>query len=420
MSKSIFVTLFLSSIASANLPECHPDYQEWITVGAPASWCYPRQCRGDTNNAAEGSSFAGYRYVYLEDLAFVLDLWGKKSALTLDELAADFDHRRSGSPYNGYHRVGTNDCCILYEYFGILEPPRGSGVPECNYTCPIENCVIDGPQLSFQVRLPNMGFISSDLITIPNGTTIDIGIVNNSTDKCTCYDGYVSITSGLAFGEWSGTEWVYNSSVLQWTYFGTATVPGMDTWYVEASPTDTNDPTVGSVSASVTLRYNGPGKVKITLLNEFFEEVDELVVQSGTPSPIILTSPNGGEVLMSGRPLDIAWVDNGTIRSVDIEYSADGGHLWNAVANGIPNTGQYTWECPFGINTNECVIRLGDSSYPEVSDSSDAFFTVFSCTLSPNIGDLNNDCYVNLADFALFCESWLVCGNPLDDFCTGD
>lgn len=31
--------------------------------------------------------------------------------------------------------------------------------------------------------------------------------------------------------------------------------------------------------------------------------------------------------------------------------------------------------------------------------------------------DFNRDCYVNLADFAIFCDNWLICSNPTDSDC---
>ncbi|MHC4158673.1 MAG: hypothetical protein ACYSSO_06305, partial [Planctomycetota bacterium] len=64
-----------------------PNYTEWLTVGEPNCWCLPRQCYGDTDDATGGT---------------------KKG---------------------GYFRVGATDLSILGANWGILEPPKGSGIP---------------------------------------------------------------------------------------------------------------------------------------------------------------------------------------------------------------------------------------------------------------------------------------------------
>lgn len=128
----------LSTIVKADgLPECHPDYDEWISVGAPDSWwSISRQCRGDTDGKSTGSKLQGYAYVNATDLALLLSTWTVKEppegpGLSIDQLAGDFDHRASDSPYIGYNRIGTNDYCIFLEYLDIKEPPKGPGVPKC-------------------------------------------------------------------------------------------------------------------------------------------------------------------------------------------------------------------------------------------------------------------------------------------------
>ncbi len=418
--------LMLSGVLFACLPECHPDYAEWLSVGAPESWCFPRQCRGDTDGLFEGTMLGGRYYVGQLDLALIISAWSVKEppygpGLSIEQFAADFDHRKSGSPYTGYTRIGTNDYCIFLEYFHVKEPPVGPGVPECDMLCPIEDSVIEGPVLSLRVQT-GASFEDKDIVNAHFGTALEIGIVNSSGDWCTCYDGYLIVTDGPDEGEWTGANWVYNPTYFQWTHIWQWEVPGFgpepeaDAWYMETlSPTANSDPASGSVSSSVTYQYNGPGDVVMTLYNEFFEPVDTLTILG----PVDVLSPNGGEVLVSGNAYDMTWNAADTIANVDIDYSLDNGNGWQPVIAGTDNDGLYSWDPIPVADANECLIRVSDSADTLVFDVSDEVFTIFQCVIGPIPSDLNNDCYVNLADFMEFAQSWLVCGNPFDAFCGG-
>jgi hypothetical protein len=37
-------------------PSGHPDFAEWLAVGMPDCWCYPRQCHGDSDGLMGGSA----------------------------------------------------------------------------------------------------------------------------------------------------------------------------------------------------------------------------------------------------------------------------------------------------------------------------------------------------------------------------
>ena len=296
--------LLLSGVVCACLPECHPDYAEWVNVGMPASWCYARQCRGDADGLATGSPIAGYTYVDINDLTALMSSYLVKEPPEgpgIIDFSADFDHRASGSPYIGYHRIGTNDYCIFAEFYGVKEPPQGPGVPECDGVCPIENDVIDGPQLSLRVKT-DTAWEDTDIVFVTPETSLEIGIVNASGDKCTCYDAYLSTGSGSwEDGGWQNeSSWVYDPVVFQWTDFGT-TVSGLDTWYLETkNPTASGDPVPGSVSASLGMWYSGYGEkvINVTLYNEYFEVVDTLRIQETLPE----CHPDYDEWISIGAP----------------------------------------------------------------------------------------------------------------------
>ncbi|UCG58908.1 MAG: hypothetical protein JSU70_05220, partial [Phycisphaerales bacterium] len=124
-------------------PDCHPDYPEWVTVGKPPCWCYPRQCHGDTDGSRGGSAKAGYYYVGPTDLNVLVPVWllreppfGPGIASVPNGICADFAHDQGGSSKSGYYRVGPSDLNILIANWLKKEPPLGPGIqPDC-LDCP--------------------------------------------------------------------------------------------------------------------------------------------------------------------------------------------------------------------------------------------------------------------------------------------
>ncbi|MHC4675319.1 MAG: DUF7901 domain-containing protein [Planctomycetota bacterium] len=102
-------------------PCAHPDYDEWLLVGKPDCWCYPRQCHGDVDNIAEGK---GGFWVYSQDLITLLLGWGKPlGALTGNDICADIDHAAEGK---GVFRVYSQDLITLLLNWGSAATP-----PDC-------------------------------------------------------------------------------------------------------------------------------------------------------------------------------------------------------------------------------------------------------------------------------------------------
>jgi hypothetical protein len=101
--------------------ECYagqPDYSEWVTVGKPTCWCYPRQCYGDADGHSEGK---GSYWVFTADLNTMLTAWSKTAgALTGNDACADFDHLPEGK---GSYRVFTADLNILLANWGTNATP---------------------------------------------------------------------------------------------------------------------------------------------------------------------------------------------------------------------------------------------------------------------------------------------------------
>ncbi len=98
-------------------PSAHPDYDEWVAVGKPDSWCNPRQCHGD----ADGAMYAG-KWVFGPDLNVLIAGWNQDYSGDPDVdtwISADFDHM----PYAG-KRVFGPDLNVFITYWNADVVPN--------------------------------------------------------------------------------------------------------------------------------------------------------------------------------------------------------------------------------------------------------------------------------------------------------
>jgi hypothetical protein len=100
------------------LASSHPDYAEWVAVGKPACWTFPRQCHGDADGLREGSEKTGYHYVGMNDLSILTAAWMQPKIDSVPNgICADFAHDQGGDAKNGFYRVGPTDLNILVSYW---------------------------------------------------------------------------------------------------------------------------------------------------------------------------------------------------------------------------------------------------------------------------------------------------------------
>lgn len=154
--------------------------------------------------------------------------------------------------------------------------------------------------------------------------------------------------------------------------------------------------------------FGNDGTMYITSIDGYLHAYD---------AALSLLAPNGGEDIMAGGAYTIQWETEGEISDVLIEYSTNNGQDWTVVGPpNVGNTGSYQWDPVPLADSNQCLLRISDTSDPSVYDTSDGLFTIFICQ-DPFVGDLNEDCYLDFRDFAIFAGHWLECGNPFDPAC---
>jgi hypothetical protein len=93
------------------------------------------------------------------------------------------------------------------------------------------------------------------------------------------------------------------------------------------------------------------------------------------PPYIEVSSPNGGEVLLSGYTHYVTWEGKGFTGDVRIDYSADNGTNWMAVINKTANDGSHAWMVPNNPSAN-CKIRISEVTNSNPFDESDSPFKI--------------------------------------------
>ncbi len=121
------------------------------------------------------------------------------------------------------------------------------------------------------------------------------------------------------------------------------------------------------------------------------------------PPSITVTAPNTPIYLLSGSQYEITWTSLGAVDSVLLQYSANSGVRWIDIAVS-PDTGTYNWTVPYD-NSSHCLVKVSKGSDSTVFDISDSEFTIYTCTLT---ADFTGDCRVELEDFALLAQHWLL------------
>jgi len=108
---------------------------------------------------------------------------------------------------------------------------------------------------------------------------------------------------------------------------------------------------------------------------------------------LTVLSPNGGELVPTGKVFNITWDDEPRVGTVRIELSLDNGSTFNPIALNAPDTGTFAWTPMIGQETNQALIRIvsNPGSGAPRNDTSNAVFTILTPAIqvtAPNGGEL--------------------------------
>jgi uncharacterized protein (TIGR02145 family) len=104
---------------------------------------------------------------------------------------------------------------------------------------------------------------------------------------------------------------------------------------------------------------------------------------------IAVTSPNGGETWIVGETRNITWTSNGTSGNVKIEYSTNGGSVWNMIIASTPDNGIHPWTVS-GTPSSNCYVKITDTD-GSPTDQSNSAFTISSVT--GTVTDIDGNMY---------------------------
>jgi len=123
-----------------------------------------------------------------------------------------------------------------------------------------------------------------------------------------------------------------------------------------------------------------------------------------SPPQVSIESPTEDDYWQYGEDEEIIWnteEGTGTITDIDLEYSIDGGSSWDIIAEGVDDTGSYTWTVP-EEPTDQATVRVTvrDDEEFETTDTSGEFIITklyAPSDPSPEDGAENLDTEVDLS-----------------------
>jgi len=125
-------------------------------------------------------------------------------------------------------------------------------------------------------------------------------------------------------------------------------------------------------------------KIRITDLQSGFSDVTDTsdnYFEIKLPS-VTITSPNGGEVWYATGVYPVSWTKEGVMGNLTLEYSLNNGTSWVTIATDVsPDLGTYTWTLPDNLGS-QCLTRIKDPNRATTIDTSNAFFSIISPSLT--------------------------------------
>jgi hypothetical protein len=80
-------------------------------------------------------------------------------------------------------------------------------------------------------------------------------------------------------------------------------------------------------------------------------------IMGASTATLTVVSPNGSEALLTGSSAEIKWDSTGTVNTVGLDYSSDGGGAWSPITASTPDDGIFNWTVP-DTPSNHCLVRV--------------------------------------------------------------
>ncbi|MFZ9012300.1 MAG: Ig-like domain-containing protein, partial [Anaerohalosphaeraceae bacterium] len=141
--------------------------------------------------------------------------------------------------------------------------------------------------------------------------------------------------------------------------------------------------TYGNTPTFPGLKASNVGGVINVALTDIQTHLTPSTGSDTTPPVVTVIAPNGGETLTANTATTVEWTatdtDGSGVASIDLYLSLDNGSTFSLVAQGLSNSGSYTW---FPANRPSTVaifrVEATDNAFNTGSDDSDTVFEIAS------------------------------------------
>ncbi|MCP4649664.1 MAG: DUF2341 domain-containing protein [PVC group bacterium] len=279
--------------------------------------------------------------------------WGSLGSVS-DNLRIEYSKDNFGSDINLIANFETNDG--TYDWIVV---------DDYSITAKIRVTDNDTPAISDMSDVPFAIAYPVIRVTVPNGgelwTVSDAEIIT--------WDNTGSVGNDLLI-EYSKDNFISDVN----TIIGSTTNSGSHNWTI---PND--------VSASMRVRITDNTRPVV------WDRSDGMFTVLPIPQLTILT-PNGSEIWRVGTIQDVTWEDNGGLISnnLTVQYSSDGGTVYQDITTGAANMGAYSWTIPDDVSAI-CLVKVFDADRPSNEDVSDDVFAIADPLITitaPNGGEV--------------------------------
>ena len=223
--------------------------------------------------------------------------------------------------------------------------------------------------------------------TVPDAISTQVRVRISDASDATVNDqsdGNFKIRGSIAVGAPNGGEiWIVGASQnITWTRTGSFANVKLE-YSTNGGTTYPNVITASTTAAPLSFAWTIPDATGTQLRVQASDAADATVVDTSNADftikgSLTLTSPNGSEVWKVAESRNVTWTKTGTIATVKLEYSTNGGTTYPNVitASADATTGTpYAWTVPDAIGA-QLRMKVTNNADAAVNDASNADFEV--------------------------------------------
>ena len=248
--------------------------------------------------------------------------------------------------------------------------------------------------------------LGADLATYLAGSalTLTVSVHNASTDDEWLTDVQLTFPAGVTLTEATPFS---GGSLGDLIWSGSAGDGVTTTWHGEYGSQAygvirDGETAVAQLELHVAMDFSGHLTIAGSISGDQFGSAPHTVSSSVTLVQVIpqleVTTPEAGQLVAMGTAVTVAWQQDGTLDTVDVSLSRDGGQSWENLAEVPAGAGNYEWaaEGPASVN---CLVRVSGLA-GLISAVSPGRFTIYPAaawvTCQPLWGEVDQGSFLDL------------------------